>query len=98
VGTAAVVPCLASFLWACYAGLSAWLVVSADDFPQCSEIDPDKVALTLVTLVVIILAAASLVLVIRRRTFLAYACVLAQLPLAAAWIEIDGGAAGCLIG
>jgi len=79
-------------------GLNAWLVLTADDFPQCSEIDPDKVALTLVTLVVIGLAAASSVLGIRRHFFAAYACVLAQLPLAAAWIEIDGGAAGCLIG
>jgi hypothetical protein len=38
------------------------------------------------------------VLVARRRTFVAYACVLAQRPVAAAWIEIDGGAASCLIG
>ena len=54
--------------------------------------------LTLLTLVSVILAAAGLVLVIRRRSFVAYGCVLAQLPIALAWIEVDGGAAGCLIG
>jgi hypothetical protein len=96
VETAAVVPCFASFLWACYAVLNALLVVTADDFPQC-DLDPDKVALTLLTLVSVALAAAALMLV-RRRTFVAYGCVLAQVPLALAWIEVDGGAAGCLIG
>jgi hypothetical protein len=50
------------------------------------------------TLVSVVLAAAALVLVARRRTFVAYGCVLAQVPVALAWIEVDGGAAGCLIG
>jgi hypothetical protein len=37
--TAAVLPALAAFVWACYAALSALLVVTDDDFPQCSGID-----------------------------------------------------------
>jgi hypothetical protein len=37
VETAAVVPCFAAFLWACYAVLNALLVVTADDFPQCAR-------------------------------------------------------------
>jgi hypothetical protein len=48
--------------------------------------------------VIVALVAASFVLVARRRTFIGYACVLAQVPLVVAWIEIDGGAASCLIG
>jgi hypothetical protein len=98
VEIAAIVPALAAFVWACYAALMALMVVTADDFPQCSSIHPDKAALTLLTLVIVALVAAALVLVVRRRTFIAYGCVLAQVPLALAWMEVDGGAAGCLIG
>jgi hypothetical protein len=75
-----------------------WLVVAADDFPQCPEIRPDKTALVLVSIAVATFAVASLVLVARLRTLVAYGCVLVQIPLAFAWMEIDGGAAGCLIG
>ena len=96
--TAAVVPALAAFLWACYEALMTWLVVAADEFPQCSEIRPDKALLVLISVAVAALAVASLVLVVRRRKFIAYGCVLVQIPLAFAWMEVDGGAAGCLIG
>lgn len=44
------------------------------------------------------LAVAALVLVARGRTLVAYGCVLLEIPLALACREIDGGAAGCLIG
>lgn len=98
VETAAVLPALAAFVWACVEGFAAWLVLAADDFPQCPSIQPDKLSLALVTLAVVGLTVASLVLVVRRRTLLAYTCVLAQVPLAFAWNAIDGGAASCLIG
>jgi hypothetical protein len=98
VETAAVIPVFAALVWACIEGFAAWLVIAADDFPQCPNIQPDKLFLALVTLAVIALTVASLVLIIRRRTRLAYACVLAQVPLGFAWNAIDGGAASCLIG
>jgi hypothetical protein len=98
VETAAFLPCFGAFVWACIELLWALLVVTADDFPQCPTIQPDKAALTLLTLVIVALVAASFVLVARRRTLIGYGCVLAQIPLAFAWVEIDGGAASCLIG
>ena len=91
-------PALAAFVWACYEGFAAFLVLSADDFPQCSGMDPDKTALALITLAVVALTVASLVLVAQRRTLIAYACVALQIPLGFAWVAVDGGAAGCLIG
>jgi hypothetical protein len=72
--------------------------LAADDFPQCSGMHPDKTALALITLAVVSLTVASLVLVAQRRTFIAYGCVAGQIPLALAWMSVDGGAAGCLIG
>jgi hypothetical protein len=42
VETVAVVPALAGFVWACYETLMALLAVSADDFPQCSGMDPTR--------------------------------------------------------
>jgi hypothetical protein len=94
----AVLPAMAAFVWALIEGLMALLVVSADDFPQCSGMNPDKTALVLVTVAVVTLAVTSLVLVARRRTFIAYGCVALQVPLGFAWAAVDGGAAGCLIG
>ncbi len=94
----AVVPALGAFAWALMEGSMALLVVSADDFPQCSGMDPDKAALVLITVAVVALAVASLVLVARRRTLIAYGCVALQVPLGFAWAAVDGGAAGCLIG
>ncbi len=94
----AVVPALGAFAWALIEGSMALLVVSADDFPQCSGMDPDKTALVLITVAVVTLAVASLVLVARRRTLIAYGCVALQVPLGFAWAAVDGGAAGCLIG
>ena len=89
---------MAAFLWALYAVLMTWLVVAADDFPQCPTIRPDKTLLVLVAFVIAAVAIASLVLVARARTLTAYGFVLLEIPLALAWIEIDGGAASCLIG
>jgi hypothetical protein len=94
----AVIPALAAVVWALLEGSMALLVLGADDFPQCSEIHPDKALLFLITLAVVTLAVASLVLVARSRTLIAYGCVALQIPLGFAWAAVDGGAAGCLIG
>jgi hypothetical protein len=96
--TFAVVPALAAFCWAVDEVLVALWVITADEFPQCSSLHPDKALLALVTLVVAGFAGASLGLVVRGRTLLAYGCALAQIPLFFAWSALDGGAASCLIG
>jgi hypothetical protein len=95
---AAALSAFAGFVWAMLAALWALLVATADDFPQCPEIQPEKALLVIVTLAIATLAVASVVCLYRRRFRAAFGGALVQIPLAFAWTAIDGGAAGCLIG
>ena len=71
----AVAAALAGVLSAIYIGFFSWLVLTADDFPQSSELHPDKALMFWLALSACALGLASLWAATTRRPWMALAAV-----------------------